>query len=91
MPRVKYSEEYKRNAVSIVESGSAAAKVARDLNVSANQIYAWCKQYRNRPSEHGNATHNQDELTQVKKELAHAKMELDILKKAIGILTHTVG
>jgi len=87
MSTIKYDEEYKRHAVQLVESGQTAAQVARDLGVHANQLYTWCKRYGTEPSAHGNASHNQDELTQLRKELDRTKMELDILKKAVGIFS----
>lgn len=85
MSHQKYDESFKRHAVQLVDSGQTAAQVARDLGVPANQLYAWCKRYRATPSAHGNAAHNQDETTRLRKELEQTKMELDILKKAMSI------
>ena len=87
MVNKKYDEEFKRNAVRLVESGQTAARVARDLGLRANQIYLWRKRYGTSPSVHGNASANHDEFTRLRKELERTKMELDILKKAIGIFT----
>jgi transposase len=83
----KFDEEFKRNAVKLVESGQTSAQVARDLGLHVNQVYEWCKRFRTEPSTHGNAAHNQDEVTQLRKELERTKMELDILKKAVGIFS----
>jgi transposase len=85
MSNQQYDEAFKRSAVQLVESGQRGAQVARDLGVPANQLYAWCKRYRAAPSAHGNAAHNQDETTRLRKELEQTKMELDILKKAMSI------
>ena len=85
MSQQKYDESFKRNAVQLVDAGQRAAQVARDLGVPATQLYAWCKRYRTTPSAHGNAAHNQDETTRLRKELEETKMELDILKKAMSI------
>ena len=87
MSNTKYDEEFKRNAVRLVESGQSAAQVARDLGLQANQVYAWRKRYGSTPSVHGNAAHNQDEVTQLRAELERTKMELDILKKAVSIFS----
>jgi transposase len=87
MSNIKHDEEFKRNAVRLVESGQSAARVARDLGLRANQIYSWRKRYGTVPSVHGNATQNQDEMTQLRRELERSKMELDILKKAISIFS----
>ena len=89
MSRIKYDEAFKRSAVELVESGQRASQVAKDLGIHVNQLYGWCKQYGSRPSTHGNASHNQDEVTQLRKELDRTRMELDILKKALGIFSRT--
>ena len=82
-----YDEAYKRNAVSLVESGTPAAQVARDLGISAHLIYSWRSQYGTKISTHGNALENQDEVTLLRKQLARSEAELDILKKAMGIFS----
>ena len=87
MGNIKYNEEFKQNAVRLVESGQRASKVARDLGLHSNQLYGWRKRYGVTPSVHGNAAHNQDEVTQLRTELERTKMELDILKKAVGIFS----
>jgi transposase len=87
MSNIKYDEAFKRNAVRLVESGQSAARVAQDLGLRANQLYSWRKRYGATPSVHGNASHNQDEVTQLRTELERTKMELDILKKAVGIFS----
>ena len=83
----KYDEAFKRNTVQLVEGGQTVAQVARDLGLSPNQVYLWRTKYVRTPSTHGNALHNQDEMTVLKKELARTRMELDILKKAITIFS----
>jgi transposase-like protein len=90
MSQTTYDESFKRNAVSLVESGSPAAQVARDLNIPLHRIYAWCKEYRTTPSGHGNATVNQDEVTQLRKQVERYRAELDILKKAVGIFSQPI-
>lgn len=83
----KYDESFKRNAVSLVETGTPAAQVARDLGISAHLIYTWRKQYGAKPSAHGNAAAQQDENARLRKQLARAEAELDILKKAMSIFS----
>ena len=85
-----YDEAYKRNAVSLVETGTPAAQVARDLGISAHLIYTWRKQYGTQPSRHGNAETNQEENARLRKQLARAEAELDILKKAMSIFSRPV-
>jgi transposase len=87
MSNQKYDESFKRQAVSLVEGGTSAAQVARDLGIAVNQLYSWRKQYGTTPSTHGNAASNQDEVTRLRKELARKEAELEILKKAMGIFS----
>ena len=87
MSKVKYDESFKQNAVSLVEAGTPAAQVARDLGISDYLVYTWRKQYGTKPSAHGNASQNQDEVTQLRKRLERSEAELDILKKAVSIFS----
>ena len=87
MSKENYDESFKQNAVSLVEAGTPASQVARDLGISAHLVYAWRRQYGTQPSAHGNASDNQDELTQLRKRLERSEAELDILKKAVGIFS----
>ena len=87
MLKEKYDESFKRNAVSLVEGGTPASRVARDLGISAHLVYAWRKEYGTKPSAHGNASENQGEVIQLRKQLERAQAELDILKKAVGIFS----
>jgi transposase-like protein len=87
MSKVKYDASFKQNAVSLVEAGTPASRVARNLGISAHLVYAWHRQYGAKPSTHGNASENQSEVTQLRKQLERAQAELDILKKAVGIFS----
>ena len=53
-----YDESFKLNAVSLVEAGTPAAQVARDLGISPYLVYTWRSQYGAKPSTHGNVTRN---------------------------------
>ena len=46
MPRNNYSDEFKRDAVALVESGVAQKQVARDLGISRSAIQAWVRDAR---------------------------------------------
>lgn len=87
MPKVNYDESFKKNTVSLVEAGTPASQVARDLGVSDYLLRCWIKQYGTKQSVHGNALENQSEVTQLRKQLERAQAELDILKKAVGIFS----
>ena len=87
MSKVIYDESFKRNAVSLVEAGTPASRVARDLGISDYLVRSWVKQYGTKPSAHGNALSNQDEVTQLRKQAERHRAEMDILKKALGIFS----
>ena len=87
MSQKTYDDSFKQNAVSLVEAGTPAAQVARDLGVSPYLVYTWRHQYGTKPSTHGNGKENQDENAQLRKRLARAEAELDILKKAMSIFS----
>ena len=87
MSKTKYDESFKQNAVSLVEAGTPAAQVARDLGISPYLVYTWRKEYGTKPSTHGNASENQDDVTQLRKQVERYRAELDILKKAVGIFS----
>ena len=87
MSHPKYDESFKRNAVSLIESGIRASQVARDLGVSDYLVRSWVKQFGTKPSTHGNASANHDEVTQLRKQVERYRAELDILKKAVGIFS----
>src|SRR6266567_3073955 len=41
MSKVPYDESFKQNAVSLVEAGTPASRVARDLGISDYLVRAW--------------------------------------------------
>jgi transposase len=51
----RYAEEFKEEAVRLVLSGEGSmAQIARDLDVNANTLSAWTKEYcRKHPDESG--------------------------------------
>lgn len=86
---VKYDESFKKNAVALVESGQASARVAEDLGIPVASLYQWVSRYRQRPAQHKGqrAGSESSELESLRKENALLRMERDILKKAVGIFS----
>jgi len=87
MSHIQYDESFKQNAVSLVEAGTPASRVARDLGISPYLVTSWRKKYGTKPSAHGNASEHQHEVTQLRKQVERYRAELDILKKAVGIFS----
>jgi transposase len=80
--RVKYDEEFKRNAVKLsYASPKSVSQVAGDLGVSANVLYRWRRKYTADGEKTRYAT-LEEEIKALRLELAQARMEADMLKKA---------
>lgn len=83
--RARYTLEFKREAVRLVEAGQSKASVAKTLGVSEQTLFNWVK-----ASEQGKLTGaetravsaEQMEIARLRAELAQVKMERDILGKA---------
>lgn len=81
--RRKYDEQFKRDALQLIEDGQSAASVARALGVNPNLLHKW-KQARavERPAE-------AVELAELRARLRQVEQERDILKKALSIFSRT--
>lgn len=81
--RRKHSDEFRRNAVSLVEDqGYTTAQAARELGINDNLLRTWRKKYgKAAASESALSESDQDELNRLRKEVSRLRMERDILKK----------
>lgn len=85
--RQRFSAEFKREAVRLLESGQKpGTQLALELGVARNRLYKWQAQYKanggvfrapGRPK-----TTEESELSRLKRELKRVTEELEILKKA---------
>lgn len=94
-PYKRYDEEFKRNAVGLLEtSGRPIAEIASDLGIPYKTLERWKGLYgSHRTMQPGKrpAFQAQDkELQQLRRELAHVQRERDILKKALAICSRDV-
>jgi transposase len=88
--RRKYTEEFKREAVRLMESsGKPIAELARDLGVNDNNLYRWRSVYRNVPQTNGHSSivELEAELKRLQRENEVLRQERDILKKAMSIVS----
>ena len=86
--RTRYSAEFKRQAVELLESGEKnGTELARELGIRQNQLYKWREEIKRK----GEAAFNGagrprndqlSELSRLKKENERLKEENEILKKA---------
>ncbi len=85
-----YTEEFRREAVKRSEKdGNTAASVARELGVSAQQIYNWRQQFNRLSDKQFNSVGGVDyskkeseEIRKLKREKAALEKELEFVKKA---------
>ena len=90
--RRKYSEEFKREAVQLMEtSGKPIAEIARDLDINDNNLYRWRRLYgrQAQANTHGNGAEMAAELKRLQREVAVLRQERDILKKAMSIVSRS--
>jgi transposase len=85
--RARYTLEFKREAVRLVESGQWIAAAARSLGLIEQTLYNWVKAHRQgelKGAVSKVVTAEQMEISRLRAELARVKMERDILGKAMA-------
>ena len=88
--RKKYSEEFKLEAVRLLEQGlKGGAEIERDLGIAKGQIYRWRRHLHQEGLRAfpGNGNARDQELAQLRRELAIVREERDILRKAVAIFS----
>ena len=91
--RKRYSEEYKREAVALVNSSNkSASQIARDLGIEPNMLSRWCRELEAtgpKKSFSGQGKPRDEELAALRRELAQVKKERDFLKEAAAFFAKT--
>lgn len=84
IPRQSYTEEFKREAVKLVEAGNKPSAVAKQIGVSEQTLANWRKAAASGKltATSSSATPEQMEVSRLRAENARLKMENEILKKA---------
>jgi len=83
--RRKYSQEYKQEAVQLVQQSDVSlAQVASNLGINANMLARWCKEYSDSEKTlfPGKGSARDQEMAQLKRELQQIKKERYFLKEA---------
>jgi len=81
--RREYTEDFKRDAVALVtEQGYKVAEAARSLDVGANLLGRWKREFKAEASGDRLNRDEREELKRLRKENRMLRMEKDILKKA---------
>ena len=91
--RRQYDEEFRRNAVALVESsGRPLNEIAAELGVSHWNLRDWTKGgAHKKAAPPARAEEVQRELTRLRRENESLKARCDVLKKALGILAEPSG
>lgn len=93
----RYTQEFKDQAVGLLNLGKPVAEVAQELEVSASMLYAWRHKAQGTPGgsaglRAGGEQSEADAWRALRRQVARLQAENDILKKAAIILgTKTPG
>jgi transposase len=80
-----YDEEFKRNAVELLERGErSAVQLSRELGISDCALGKWKRQYGKAARNSGQA--EQSRIAQLERQVEYLSRQRDILKKALAIL-----
>jgi transposase len=88
-----YDKTFKEKAVQLSYERTNISELARELGITAPQLYKWRKEFEEFGEESfpgkGNLklTPEQEKIHELEKRLRDAELERDILKKAIGIFS----
>ena len=83
--RRKFSAEYKREAVAMLDApGVSVGQIAADLGIGAAVLGRWRRELRQKPEQAfmGNGRARDEELVQLRRELARVTKERDFLREA---------
>lgn len=85
----KYSDEFKRDAVALVDSGITQKQVCRDLGISKSALAAWSQDARFQS--HGitppKDADERREMTTAIKRIRELEMENEVLRRAAAYLS----
>lgn len=83
-----YTEEFKKQIVTLYQSGKSATKIAAEYDIGKYTVLKWVKDYNNSGSfkAKDNRTDEENELNRLRKENKQMMMENDILKQAALIM-----
>jgi transposase len=81
--RRNYPEDFKRDAVALItEQGYSIAEAARSLDVGANLLGRWKREYEAQAKGETLDQDEREELKRLRRENRELRMEKEILKKA---------
>lgn len=82
-----FTREFKLAAIKEVESGKPLSYVARHLEISANTLHRWHREFKNHPTQafsgHGKRMFAESREEQLERKIGQLTMENDFLKKLL--------
>jgi transposase len=95
MSNIKYSKEFKVDAISLVsEQGYSQADAGRSLGIDPRLISRWIKEYEKGDGQafrgNGKLTEEQLEIKRLKEAVKRLTMEKEILKKATAFFAKEI-
>ena len=82
--RRQFTREFKLATVKRLQSGFPVGRVARELEVSPNQLHAWRRQFEERPNSafSGEGRRRQEEtaVAELERKIGQQALEIDFLK-----------
>lgn len=87
--RKTYTEEFKREAVGLLEKSANKSQTARELGIHISLLQKWQRKIRKNGERAfpGKGKPPDDELSVLKRENARLREEVEVLKKAVGIFS----
>lgn len=88
MPRI-FTDEFKKDAVALVESGISQKQVATDLGVSKTALQTWVRdaRFQSHGMTPGSDADERKEMSQALKRIRELEMENEVLRKAAAYLS----
>lgn len=82
--RRKFTREFKMAAVKRMQAGGMVGRLARELEVDANQLHRWKREFENRPnsafSGEGRRRGEESQISELERKIGQQAMEIDFLK-----------
>lgn len=85
LPRRKFDNAFKAEALRMLDEGQSAIQVAQSLNVSQKLLHTWKYTHKKQAQKRLGNSELMAENERLKAQLKRAEMERDILKKSIAI------
>lgn len=88
----RYTEAYKREAVTKAKTSGNVSQTARELGISNKSLHEWINQFREPLNiEEASAQELAARVRELEQQLSVREAQIEVLKKAIGIVSQGEG